>query len=92
MMKMTEIKFKTKVSAKGQVVIPKELREKYGYDMGDELTLTPLDENRILLEKTPRLSELFGFLGNAEASRILLKNREEETSAEVERKTELKRT
>lgn len=77
------------MSVKGQVVIPKDLRDKYGYEKGTELTLVPLDENRLLLERVPKLSEIFGFLGGARASKVLLRHREEEVSAEVERRAEL---
>ncbi|GEM_PF-1188117 len=83
------LKYKTRVSAKGQVVIPKALRERLGLDTGAELTLTPLDENRILLERLPPLSELFSFLGRVEASKTLLRQREAETKAERQRQVEL---
>jgi len=72
-------------------VIPKDLRESLRLDTGVELTLTPLDENRILLERVPPLSELFGFLGRTKASKMLLRQRESETKAESERRVELEK-
>jgi len=86
---MGEDKYKVKVSSKGQIVIPSEIRDKYGFTKGTELIVKPLDENRILLEKVPRLSELFGFLGEAKASKALLEAREREACAENERRKEL---
>jgi len=87
---MVEImRHKIKMSSKGQIVIPGEIREKYGYEKGTELIVTPLDENRILLERVPKLSEFFGFLGSVEASKVLLREREREVRAEMERRKEL---
>lgn len=80
---------KVKVSSKGQIVIPSKIRENYGYKKGTELVVTMLDENRILLEKVPKLSNLFGFLGNVEASRRLLADREHEAKIEEERREKI---
>jgi len=88
---MVEAKYRTKVSSKGQIVIPREIREKHGYRRGSELIITALDENRILLERVPKLSEIFGFMGDAEAAKTLLTERKREVSAEKERKKELER-
>jgi AbrB family looped-hinge helix DNA binding protein len=82
-------RYKIKVSSKGQIVIPGEIREKYGFTRGTELVVTLLDENRLLLEKVPKLSDLFGSLGNVEASKILQVDRECEIRAERERREEL---
>jgi AbrB family looped-hinge helix DNA binding protein len=79
---MIEDKYRVKVSSKGQIVIPSEIRDRYGFTEGTELIVKPLDENRLLLEKVPRLSELFGFLGKAKVSRVLLEAREREVCAE----------
>lgn len=87
---MTEnSKYRVKVSSKGQVVIPSEIRGRYGYNKGTELIVRALDENRLLLERVPRLSELFGFLGKAKVSKVLLEAREREACAERERREEL---
>lgn len=81
--------YRVKVSSKGQVVIPGEIRGKYGYTKGTELIVRALDENRLLLERVPRLSELFGFLGKAKVSKVLLETREREVHVENERREEL---
>ena len=70
---------RTRVSAKGQVVIPKAVRERLGIEKGLELTLIPLDENRLLLEKVPRLSHLFKFMGRARGAALPLDDRGSET-------------
>lgn len=44
---------RTHVSAKGQVVIPKVVRETLALEQGDELVVS-LDGERIVLEKAPR--------------------------------------
>jgi AbrB family looped-hinge helix DNA binding protein len=79
------LRYKVKVSSKGQIVIPSEIRDNYGYTKGTELVVTMLDENRLLLERVPKLSDLFGFLGNVEVSRSLLADREREAKVERER-------
>lgn len=82
-------RYKIKVSSKGQIVIPSEIRDNYGFAKGTELVVTMLDENRLLLERVPKLSDLFGFLGNVEASRSLLADREREAKVEEERRGEI---
>jgi AbrB family looped-hinge helix DNA binding protein len=84
-----DLKYKIKVSSKGQIVIPNEIRDNYGYAKGTELVVTMLDENRLLLERVPKLSDLFGFLGDVEASRTLLADREREAMAEKKRREEI---
>jgi len=83
------MEFRTKVSTKGQIVIPKELRERYGYREGVEVILKPLNETTLLLERAPRLTELFGFLGEVEASKILIEERSREVKTERGRREEL---
>jgi hypothetical protein len=52
-----------------------------------ELTLVPLDENRLLVEKVPRLSQLFSFMGRARGGAVLLEERESEARREDERRS-----
>jgi len=80
---------KTRVSAKGQVVIPKAVRQRLGIEKGVELTPIPLDENRLLSEKVPRLSQLFKFMGRARGATLLLEDRGSETPRDDERLSEL---
>jgi len=86
-----KVGYRVKVSSKGQIVIPGDIRERYGDTKGTELLVTAVDENRIMLERVPRLSELFGFLGDAEASKVLLMDRTREARVERERHKEFKR-
>lgn len=85
------MKYRTRVSSKGQVVIPKEIREKYGFREGTEVVIKPVSETAIVLERAPRLSELFGFMGRARAAEALLREREAEAAAEWQRWREAKR-
>jgi len=85
------MEFKTKISVKGQIVIPKEIREKYGFKKGVEVVIKPLDDTRLIIERAPRLSELFGFLGEIEATKILLEERKREIEVEEKRISELER-
>ncbi len=81
--------YKGRISSKGQVVIPKEIREKYGFREGVEVVFRPYGRYRIIIERQPRLSELFGFLGDAEASKVLEEERRRDLGLEVERDREL---
>ncbi len=50
---------KLRVSSKGEIVIPEAIRIKYGPPSGTELLLKPLDENRLIIEKIPKLPRTF---------------------------------
>ena len=45
-----------KVSDKGQIAIPRDIREEAGIEKGDELLLIS-DKGKIMLEKSERVSE-----------------------------------
>jgi bifunctional DNA-binding transcriptional regulator/antitoxin component of YhaV-PrlF toxin-antitoxin module len=83
---------KVRVSSKGQVVIPQELRKEYKISIGTELTLKPLDKNRLIIERVPKLSEFFGVLGSSfkKASELLERERGFERKIELERDEELR--
>jgi AbrB family looped-hinge helix DNA binding protein len=82
------MEYRTKISSKGQIVIPKEIREKYGYCEGVEVILKPIGETKLLIERSPRLSELFGSLGEAKAAETLLQEREKELKCGFEKQRE----
>lgn len=81
---------KVRVSSKGQIVIPEELRKRYDITQGTELILEPVDERKMIVERVPKLSELFGFLGQAKTATLLAKEREKELKIERERDEELR--
>ncbi len=83
------MEYRTRVSSKGQIVIPKEIRDKLGYREGIEVVLRPVDDTKLIIERAPKLTELFGFLGEARISSVLVKKREREVKAEKEREREL---
>ncbi|MDN6733844.1 MAG: AbrB/MazE/SpoVT family DNA-binding domain-containing protein, partial [Tetragenococcus koreensis] len=43
----------SKISSKGQVVIPVELRRKIGLQVGDQVTMDVNDNNELVLKKLP---------------------------------------
>ncbi len=83
------VEYKGRVSSKGQIVIPKELRERYGFRRGVEVVFRPYGKYKIIIERQPTLSELFGFLGDARATRVLDEERGKEAESEAEREEEL---
>jgi len=64
---MGEARYRTRISSRGRVVIPREVRDKYGYRAGAELIIRPVGRGRLILERVPWLSELLGFLDDIEA-------------------------
>ncbi len=84
------MEYRTRVSSKGQIVIPKEIRDKLGYREGMEVVLRPVDDTKLIIERAPKLTELFGFLGEAKISSMLEKERGRESKAEKEREKEIK--
>ena len=68
--------FKVKISSKGQVVIPKPIRDAYNFKEGDEVLMIPLEDG-ILMRKFERSVELRGLLKGldvdvTECERILM--------------------
>jgi AbrB family looped-hinge helix DNA binding protein len=53
----------TTMSSKGQVTVPRDVRERLGLQAGDKITWTMLSNGTIVLRpKTRRLSDLLGIL------------------------------
>ncbi len=73
------------LSAKGQIVIPRKIREKYNLKKGDRLLVRD-EDGKIVLEITERypILELRGaFRGKGSLTRALLEEREAERKAEA---------
>lgn len=83
------VEYETRISSKGQIVIPKEIREKYGFKKGVKVVIKPIGKTKLLIERAPRLSELFDILEGIEATKVLLEEREKEIKVEKERLVEL---
>lgn len=51
------------LTSKGQVTIPKDVRERLGLKAGDRVTFTPMPDGTVLMRaKTGRMKELGGIL------------------------------
>jgi len=54
-----------KVSSKGQITLPKELRERLGLKPGERIILK-VEDNRVTLEKLPDVLSLYGVFAVSE--------------------------
>ena len=64
--------FEVPVTTKGQLTIPKEIRERLGLNKGGNVSLTLEDDNRVVLSpKRVRLRDLAGILGKPPRSLTL---------------------
>jgi len=53
------------LTSKGQITVPKKIREFLGVGESDKLSFTPLEDGKVLLSvKHPSAAILFGMLGN----------------------------
>ena len=73
---------KTKVSSKGQIVIPKEIRERLGIKPGTILNVK-VEGSRIILEPTSEPPEIFVELG--ERSEEILQELRKESEERIKR-------
>lgn len=60
-----------KVTSKGQITIPKEVRDALGLDKGTTVMVIERDGEAILRPKTGRAVDLAGFLGKPPSARAL---------------------
>jgi antitoxin PrlF len=64
--------FEVPVTKKGQLTVPKEIRERWGLNKGGNVSLTLEDDNRVVLSpKRVRLRDLAGMLGKPPRSLTL---------------------
>lgn len=74
-----------KTSAKGQVVIPAEIREKIGLKPGGKVLVSLASEHKVMIEPIPEdpIEAACGFLqGDSSLTQALLKERREEQKRE----------
>jgi AbrB family looped-hinge helix DNA binding protein len=60
------------ITAKGQITIPKDVREALGLKSGDHLVLSLVENEVVMTAKTVDLSALAGFLGDPPKGRASL--------------------
>jgi len=66
-----------RMGAKGQVVIPKDLREQAGLGPGADVSFEPVDDG-IVVRRADRLAKMRGrFAGSGMAARLLKDRRQE---------------
>ena len=57
------MRFETKLTSKGRVTVPRQIRDRLGLKQGDKLTFTMLSDGTVVLRaKTRRLIEIAGSL------------------------------
>lgn len=62
MRRASQESMRAKLTSKGQVTIPKEIRDRLGLKPGDRVQFFVDDRGRAVLERTIRLRELIGIL------------------------------
>lgn len=60
------------LSPKGQITLPKEMREELGLEPGDSLVFTVVENRIIVTPKCFNFNDLAGFLGEPPAGRATL--------------------
>jgi AbrB family looped-hinge helix DNA binding protein len=60
-----------RIGAKGQVVIPKDLREQAGLGPGSDVSFEPVEDGVVVRRATPRPRLRGRFVGSGMAARLL---------------------
>lgn len=62
---------KTTLTSKGQITIPKKVREALGLHLGDKIEFVITDKNEVLLRPiTKKVDEMFGLLYQADRKTV----------------------
>lgn len=65
----------TTLTSKGQVTVPREVRERLGLKAGDKLTFTLLSDGTVIMRaKTRRLADLAGMLTRADQPTVAIED------------------
>ncbi len=82
--------FKTKLSTKGQVVVPKELRRRQQWEPGDELVIEETSEGLLIRRASvfppTRIEDVYGMLHRPGMKPLSIKEMDEAIVAEVKRR------
>ncbi len=66
-----------RMSAKGQITLPREMRDRLGLKSGDELVFTLVDGRYLVTPKNLDFNDLAGLLGDPPAGRATLEEIDE---------------
>ena len=65
----------TTLTSKGQITVPREIRDRLGLKAGDKLTFTLLSDGTVVVRaKTRRLADLAGLLARPGQSRVAIED------------------
>jgi len=83
--------FKTRLSTKGQIVLPKEIRRRRNWEPGAELTIEETEEGVVLKRAVPlvaptRLEDVYGMLHRPGMKAVSIEEMDEAVAREVKRR------
>jgi AbrB family looped-hinge helix DNA binding protein len=82
--------YRTKLSTKGQVVVPKEIRARRHWEPGAELILEETEDGVLLRQASPspttRIEDVYGMLHRPGMKSVTIKEMDEAIAAEVRRR------